>query len=376
MKTFSRRDVLKTSLLAPAVAATAHAIGPIEPSVHGAMEVSGPLTAPASLASPTPGAGRERLLLDFGWSFHFGHADDPAKDFGYGSADAGNFQKTGGFMPAGSTSFSDADWRRVDLPHDWTVELPFKNDPDLLNKGFYPLGRKYPETSVGWYRRIFELSPEDAGKHITLEFDGAYRETTVIFNGFYIGRHSGGYDSFSFDVSDFANPGQPNVLLVRVDATESDGWFYEGAGIYRHVWLVKTHPVCIKQWGTLVRSEIRSNAAKLSILSEVENHGGAPSNVRVISTIVDPHGSAAAKDVTAPATIGVADEHGFTQEIVVSHPALWSLEERNLYKLLTEVQVDGKAVDRYETPFGIRSVKFDAKQGFLLNGTPVKLKGT
>jgi len=78
----------------------------------------------------------------------------------------------------------------------------------------------------------------------------------VVFNGFYIGQHSGGYDSFSFDVSDFVNPGQPNVLLVRVDATESDGWFYEGAGIYRHVWLVKTNKVHIKQWGTLVRSEI------------------------------------------------------------------------------------------------------------------------
>ena len=379
MKTFTRRDVLKTSLLAPAVAATAHAIGPvgsIDSAVHAGEAVSGPLSAPATLASPIPGAGRERLLLDFGWTFHFGNADDSDKDFGYGSADAGNFQKTGGFMPAGSTSFVDADWRRIDLPHDWTVELPFKNDPGLQSKGFYPLGRKYPETSVGWYRRIFELPAEDAGKQITIEFDGAYRETTVVFNGFYIGQHSGGYDSFSFDVSDFANPGQPNVLLVRVDATGSDGWFYEGAGIYRHVWLVKTHPVHIKQWGTLVRSEIRSTGAKLSILSEVENHGNASSNVRVISTIVDPSGSAVAKDVSTSATIATRDQHGFTQDIVISRPALWSLEERNLYKLLTEVQVDGREVDRYETPFGIRSVQFDAKQGFLLNGAPVKLKGT
>ncbi len=221
-------------------------------------------------------------------------------------------------MPAGSTSFSDADWRRIDLPHDWTVELPFKNDPDLQSKGFYPLGRKYPENSIGWYRRIFELAAEDTGKRITIEFDGAYRETTVVFNGFYIGQHSGGYDSFSFDVSDFANPGQPNVLLVRVDATGSDGWFYEGAGIYRHDWLVKTHPVHVKQWGTLVRSEIRPNAAGLSILGEVENHGNAPSNVRVISTIVDPSGAAVAKDVSASAAIGARDQHDFTQEMVVS----------------------------------------------------------
>ena len=94
--------------------------------------------------------------------------------------------------------------------------------------------------------------PSDKGKRISLEFDGAYRETTVVLNGFYIGQHSGGYDPFRFDVTDFANPGGRNVLLVRVDATESDGWFYEGAGIYRHVWLVKTNPVHVKQWGTFV----------------------------------------------------------------------------------------------------------------------------
>ena len=116
------------------------------------------------------------------------------------------------------------------------------DDRALSSKGYYPLGRTYPATSVGWYRRIFELSEADAGKRITLEFDGSYRETMVVFNGFYIGHHSGGYDPFSFDVSDFAIPGGKNVLLVRVDATSSDGWFYEGAGIYRHVWLRKTSP--------------------------------------------------------------------------------------------------------------------------------------
>ena len=109
--------------------------------------------------------------------------------------------------------------KAVDLPHDWAIELPFQNDPALASKGFYPLGRTYPATSVGWYRRVFELPAADAGKRITLEFDGAYRETMVVFNGFYIGRHSGGYDPFSFDVTDFANPGGRNVLLVRVDAT-------------------------------------------------------------------------------------------------------------------------------------------------------------
>jgi beta-galactosidase len=133
---------------------------------------------------------------------------------------------------------------------------------------------------------------------------------------------------------------------VRVDATGSDGWFYEGAGIYRHVWLVKTHPVHIRQWGTLVRSEIRPDGAKLSILSEVENRGNARSDVRVISTIVDPSGSAVAKDVSPAAAVATADQRDYRQDMLVSRPVLWSLEERNMYKLLTEVQVDGVAVDR------------------------------
>jgi beta-galactosidase len=197
----------------------------------------------------------------------------------------------------------------------------------------------------------------------------------VVFNGFYLGRHSGGYDPFSFDLTDFVIPGGRNVLLVRVDATESDGWFYEGAGIYRHVWLVKTNPVHVKRWGTFVKAAVRSSEAKLSIQTEVSNRGAAQS-ARVVSTILDPAGNAVGKDATAAASIDERGEQVYKQEIGVKRPKLWSLEERNLYKLVTEVQVDGTVVDRYETPFGIRTAEFDAEKGLLLNGEPVKLKGT
>jgi len=372
----TRRDVLKASLLAPAAVAAAKAINPFHATMPSLAENASPFPDDSQLASPTPGAGRERLLLDFGWRFHFGHADDPSKDFGYGGSTWGNFQKTGNFMPAGALAYDDSEWRSLDLPHDWAVELPFENDPDLVNKGFYPLGRKYPATSVGWYRRVFDLPAEDAGKRITLEFDGAYRETMVVLNGFYIGRHSGGYDPFTFDVSDFAHTGQRNVLLVRVDATQSDGWFYEGAGIYRHVWLVKTNPLHVKQWGTLVKPQLRPGEASLSILTEVSNDGTADHQVRVISTVLDPSGQPAGKSTASPASIPAGADQSFTQQVVVKQPRLWSLEERNLYKLVTEIQADGQVVDRYETPFGIRTVAFDAAKGFLLNGQPVKLKGT
>ncbi len=376
MKNMTRRDLLKTSLLAPAVAVAAHGKNPKETASGSAAAASGPLAAGAAAETSGPGGGRERLLLDFGWRFHFGNADDPARDFGFGGGRSGNFQKTGNFLPAGTLAFDDGDWQPLDLPHDWAIELPFQNDPALASKGFYPLGRTYPATSVGWYRRVFELPAADAGKRITLQFDGAYRETMVVFNGFYIGQHSGGYDPFSFDVTDFATPGGRNVLLVRVDATLSDGWFYEGAGIYRHVWLVKTHPVHVKQWGTFVRTQVSGNQAKVLIRTEVNNHGKGAQSARVISTILDPNGKAVGKAATDPASIAEWQDRSWEQAMTVEQPALWSLEERNLYKLVTEVEAGGRMVDRYETRFGIRTTSFDAQKGFFLNGKAVKLKGT
>lgn len=198
----------------------------------------------------------------------------------------------------------------------------------------------------------------------------------VVFNGFYIGRHSGGYDPFSFEVTDFVTPGGRNVMLVRVDATESDGWFYEGAGIYRHVWLVKTRPVHVKQWGTFVRSEVRGGEATLRIRTEVDTHGKGAQSTRVTSTVLDPSGKEVAKATTDPASVPENEDHTYEQEVTVSQFALWSLEERNLYKLVTEVEAGGQIADRYETRFGIRTISFDPEKGFFLNGKSVKVKGT
>jgi beta-galactosidase len=375
MKPLSRRELLKTSLLAPAAVA-ASGMGPMGTALEAAAQETQQAPAGAALKASMAGAGRERLLLDFGWRFHLGHASDPAKDYSYGQGRNGSFQKTGNFLPAGALAFDDNDWKPVDLPHDWAIELPFQNDPALASKGFYPLGRTYPATSVGWYRRVFELPAEDAGKRITIEFDGSYRESMVIFNNFYITWHSGGYDPFTVDVTDFATPGGKNVLLVRVDATSSDGWFYEGAGIYRHVWLTKTNPVHVKHWGTFVAAEVRPGEAALTIKTEVVNDGQAAQGARVISTILDPAGKEVGKAVTPLTQIPQGEEQTYKQEIAVKQPRLWSLEERNLYKMVTEVRAGDGIVDRCETPFGIRSLKFDAEKGFFLNGESVKVKGT
>ena len=328
--------------------------------------------AQAEGAAPPASAARERLLMDFGWRFHLGHAADASKDFDF----RGNFSNAYNLGSFSTLLFDDSDWKPTDLPHDWAIELPFTNDSALRSKGYYPLGRGYPATSVGWYRRVFELPAADAGKRISIEFDAAYREACVIFNGFYIGRHIGGYDPFSFDVTDFVKPGGRNVLVARVDATQSDGWFYEGAGIYRHVWLVKTHPVHVKKWGTFVRSQAGAGEAMLKIRTEVENHGNGVHNARVTSTILDPAGKVVGKAATPPAAINQSGERAYEQQVALKSPALWSLEQRNLYKLVTEIDTGGPVVDRYETIFGIRTCTFDAEKGFFVNGKSVKLRGT
>jgi beta-galactosidase len=365
MNRFSRRNLLKSSIALPAVTAA---------GISDAAEQT--QSAPAGASAATGSPSRERMLMDFGWRFHFGHANDSARDFGFGAGRSGGFQKTGGFLTPSNLTYDDSDWHAVDLPHDWAIGLPFKDDPALASKGSYPLGREYPETSVGWYRRVFDLPAGDAGKRISVEFDGSYRDTMVVFNGFYIGRHGGGYDPFSFDLTDFASPGAPNVLLVRVDATLSDGWFYEGAGIYRHVWLVKTAPVHVKKWGTLASAKVQPGLATISIRTEVENHAKGAQNVRVISTVLDPAGKETGRAASPAAAISEWGEHTYEQQVAVRQPALWSLEARNLYKLVTEVESGGTVTDRYETRFGIRDLKFDGEKGFFLNGKPVKVKGT
>ena len=363
MSDFTRRDLLKSSIAASAAAA--------QQTPAAAQNQAAP-SAPVG----STGGGRERLLLDFGWRFHLGHADDPAQDFGFGNG-GGTFAKSGNTVPAARPNFDDSGWRKLDLPHDWAIELPFENNRTLTDHGSHPLGRAFPATSIGWYRRVFDLPASDLGRRIALEFDGVYRNSIAIFNGHYIGTNFSGYAPFRYDVTDQANSGSRNVLLVRVDATLGDGWFYEGAGIYRHVWLTKTNPVHVPQWGTFVRSNVRPGGpAAVRITTEVDNETEGAKNCRVVSRIVDPAGKAIATVAAIPISIPAFSRREFEQTINVASPALWSVEEPKLYRLETTVESGGSAVDAYATPFGIRSVRFDVNKGFFLNEKPVKLKGT
>jgi beta-galactosidase len=242
----------------------------------------------ASAEALTALAPREHLLFDFGWKFTFGNGDDPAKDLDFGMSQ-GDFAKTGDFKFA-KEKFDDSKWRALNLPHDWAVELPFVNDDEQQSHGYKPLGRRYPETSIGWYRRTFDVPKEDAVRRTVLEFDGAFRSALVFLNGYFIGRNDNGYAPFRFDVTDFLNYGGKNYLVVRMDASFGDGWFYEGAGIYRHVWLTKTDALHLGHCESYVRTAIKGTAAMLSLGTVVQNKGRQNESCRVRWQIFDQAG--------------------------------------------------------------------------------------
>jgi beta-galactosidase len=319
-------------------------------------------------------APRERLLFDFGWKFQFGHGSDPARDLGFGNGQ-GDFAKTGDFAFA-KAGFDDSKWRALNLPHDWAVELPFVRDQELNSHGYKPLGRRYPETSVGWYRREFEIPASDLGRRITVEFDGAFRDVMVFVNGCFIGRNDHGYTPFHFDLTDFLAYGAKNYIVARVDASFGDGWFYEGAGIYRHVWLTKTDALHLGQWESTVRSELKGNSATLTLGTLVVNEDKQAENANVSWRILDAAGKTVATAEASSQSIPVDGAANFTATAKLANPALWSVDEPNLYSAIVTVEAGGKTRDAERITFGVRTALFDADKGFFLNGKPLKIQGT
>jgi beta-galactosidase len=368
MPALSRRELL---LSAAALSAGSFTAGPFLSRAHAVLAAY-PGTASAEALSGV--APREHLLLDFGWKFQFGHASDPARDLGLGSSQS-DFAKTGDFKFA-TEKFDDSKWRALNLPHDWAVELPFVRDESLQSHGYKPLGRSYPETSVGWYRRSFDIPESDHGRRIVLEFDGAFRDALVFVNGYFLGRNNNGYAPFRFDFSDFANYGGKNYLVARMDASVGDGWFYEGAGIYRHVWLTKTDPVHLGHWDSYVRTEVKGNAATLNLGTAVQNRSMQAESCRVRWQILDSMGKTVATAEAAPQQIAPDSCAAFSASAKLSSPALWSPETPLLYSAIVTVESGGKVQDAERLSFGVRTVAFDADKGFFLNGKSVKIKGT
>ena len=184
---------------------------------------------------------RETVRLDEGWKFALGNAADPKKDFGCGTEYFNYLTKANSIHNEGPyvAKFDDSAWQEIRIPHDWVTTLPYANGASHSH-GYKTVGYKYPETSVGWYRKMINIPASDLGKHIALQFDGIFRNAQVWFNGFYMGTEPSGYATQVYDVTEYVNYGGDNLICVRADATLEEGWFYEGAGIYRDVWLLKT----------------------------------------------------------------------------------------------------------------------------------------
>lgn len=322
------------------------------------------LVTPLSAGSP-----RERLSLDTNWKFHLGD-DWP---------DALRLDKAGVGSGPAAERFADTLWREVQVPHDWAVELPFDSNSDR-NHGYKALGMKYPGNSIGWYRRSFEVPKEDESKRTWLIFDGVYRDATVWVNGWLVKHHESGYSPLREDITDVLKFGARNTIAVRVDATKFEGWFYEGAGIYRHAWLEKTAPLAIAPDGIFVYPEFPNNTpqgpATIHLRTTLLNKHRTPANAEVRWNIIAPDGrtmDAGAQQVPQIAAAATVESKGQTR---IPSPVLWSPESPRLYQLVTTVSSGGKVVDRQETPFGIRTVGFAPNIGFLLNGKRYEIHGT
>ena len=349
-----------------------------------ALGLTGSLVEQAGAqVQPSPDSSPRRRVRLERWRFHLGHAADIEKDFGFGR-DQRTFAKAGASADAARADFDDIKWAEIEVPHDWAVALPFaapkgappKDRADAMAAhGFKAIGREFPQNSVGWYRTPIEISAADQDRRIWLEFDGVFRDCLVFVNGYVAGRNESGYAPFRVEIDDFLTyDGKPNVVTVRADASLGEGWFYEGAGIYRHVDLVIAGPVHIPQWGTYVRSAIRTNGAVIHAQTEVFNSSAAPASVVLRQSIFGSGPPIALPDTALE--LGPGERRTIKQEALIKAPLLWSLEERNLYKLHSVIESGKGPVDEVDTWFGVRDVRFDASQGFFLNGKPVKLLGT
>jgi len=293
-------------------------------------------------------AQRETQSFDRGWRFHLG--------------DVPRAQEPG---------FADTAWRRLDLPHDWSIEGPFsEQNPAGVAGGALPGG-------IAWYRKAFTLPAGDTGKVVFIEFDGVYRDSEVWINGQYLGKRPYGYSSFRYELTPHIRYGkQRNVIAVRVDNSQQpNSRWYSGSGIYRHVRLVKTNPVHVDQWGTYVATPaVSAESSQVSIRTTVRNERQAAQPIALRTTVYDSAGKEVAA-VSADGRVAGDSVVEMTQAVTIPNPVLWSLERPYLYRVASRLMCGATACDNYATPFGVRSFIFRADSGFYLNGKAVKIRG-
>ena len=319
-------------------------------------------------ATPAMAGTRERLSLNSGWLFHLGDvAGPPIKGHGmsYGTAKSGN--ATG----AAATDFDDSAWRRLDLPHDWVVEGPFDKNENA-SQGYRPRG-------IAWYRRYFQLPATDRGRHVELQFDAIATHSTVWVNGIVVNRNWSGYNGRSIDVTPYLRYGEEvNTIAVRVDAQAQEGWWYEGAGMYRHTWLVKRDALHIATDGLHANPVQEGGRWTLPVTVDLASSAKVARGGVLEVTLLDPEGREVARGSTR---VRVEPLKSATAQLklAVQQPRLWSLEQPNVYRVRAVLRNGGRdgsaEIDRTEVQTGFRRLRFDADRGFFLNGQPVKLQG-
>ena len=321
---------------------------------------------------------RETVRLDKRWKFAFGHAADPQKDFGCGTEYFNYLTKAKSIHNEGPyvMKFDDSQWQDVQIPHDWVTTLPYASEASHSH-GYKTIGWKYPETSVGWYRMIFTIPENDFGKRLVLRFDGIFRNAQVWFNGFYMGTEPSGYVTQLYDITPYINYGGDNLICVRADASLEEGWFYEGAGIYRDVWLDKSAEVSVAPFGTFVYAQLKQpyEQALVHVCTEVHNSSLTTQQYEVEQRLLDAAGNEVANAKGNINPLKSKDTQSVDHVMKIQNPHLWSTTDPYLYQVETTVKVGGKVVDVYTTTTGIRDIEFDAERGFILNGEPLELKG-
>ncbi len=298
----------------------------------------------AAVAAEIPAAGERRASFDLGWRFQKG-------------------ELPGAERPG----FDDAAWRALDLPHDWAIEGPF--DPKIS-----PHVGSLPSFGVAWYRKRFSVPESAKGRTYAIEFDGAMSNARVFLNGQELGGRPYGYIGFSFDLTPLLRFGGENVIAVRLAPEAESSRWYPGAGIYRHVWIDATGPVHVARWGTYVTTPtVSDEAATVSIRTELRNRGAQPANVTLETTILDADGREVAR-VASEASVPAKADATVPVQVKVERPQRWDLDRPYLYAALSTVRRGGDVLDRYETPFGIRTIAF-APGRFELNGRSVRFQG-
>jgi beta-galactosidase len=307
---------------------------------------------------------RERLSLDEGWRFLQGDVPLPSiKGHGASYANAQTGQADG----PRNADFDDSQWRRVKLPHDWAVEGPFDADQNR-GQGYRPRG-------IGWYRRYFTLPESDIGRHVELQFDAIATHSTVWVNGIVVNRNWSGYNGRYIDITPYLRYGaEVNTIAVRVDAEVMEGWWYEGAGIYRHAWLVKRDSVHIATDGIHANPLLKNGRWTLPVTVEVESSAESERQGVVDVTLLDPAGAEIAKG-RAPVRVGALGKASARLELAVRHPRLWSVDSPQLYRVRAVLRQGSKELDEAEVHTGFRTIRFDAERGFFLNGQSMKLQG-